>query len=128
TPETLWLAYEALDKTKVRGSGGHTLTDIVALVRYALHQDDELVPYPQQVDERFEAWLLSQQQAGRNFTDEQLAWLMRIRDHIAAAISITTDDFDYVPFNEHGGLGKAYEIFGDQFTLLLDELNQDLVA
>ncbi len=42
-----------LDKSKVRGSGGQMLTDIVSLVRYALDQDDELVPFRDQVEERF---------------------------------------------------------------------------
>ena len=31
------------------------LTDIVSLVRFALHQDDELMPYAEQVRERFDA-------------------------------------------------------------------------
>src|SRR5262249_13157661 len=37
-PEQLWQAYEALDKSKVRGSGERVLTDIVSLVHYATHQ------------------------------------------------------------------------------------------
>ena len=49
TPETLWQAYETLDRSKVRGSGGRVLTDIVSLVRFALEQDNELVPYPERV-------------------------------------------------------------------------------
>lgn len=46
TADMLWRAYEALDKSKVRGSGGHILTDIVSLVRFALHQEDDLAPNP----------------------------------------------------------------------------------
>ena len=53
TPETLWRAYEMLDQSKVRGSGGKMLTDIVSLVRYALDTDDELVPFHDQVEQRF---------------------------------------------------------------------------
>ena len=68
TPEALWQAYETLDQSKVRGSGGRVLTDIVSLVRYALEQENELVPYPQRVAERFQAWLLQQENAGREFT------------------------------------------------------------
>ena len=81
TPERLWEAYEALDRSKVRGSGQRVLTDLVSLVRVALHQEDELVPYPEHVRERFSAWLLAQENAGRAFTPEQLAWLELIRDH-----------------------------------------------
>src|SRR5581483_10234170 len=128
TPEKLWQAYEALERSKVRGSGGRVLTDLVSLVRFALEQEDELVPYPELVGERFRAWLLQQENAGRTFTPAQLAWLERIRDHVAASLAISPDDFDYTPFVEQGGIGKAYELFGDELTPLLDELNEVLVA
>ena len=128
TPERLWQAYEQLDRSKVRGSGGRVLTDLVSLVRVALHQDSELVPYPDLVRERYHAWLLQQENAGRIFTTEQLAWLERIRDHIAAALAITTDDFGYTPFLEAGGLGKAAQVFGDDLGPLLDEINEVLAA
>ncbi len=64
TPDTLWRAYELLDQSKVHGSGNRTLTDIVSLVRYTLHQDDQLIPFRSQVEERFAAWLSAQQQRG----------------------------------------------------------------
>ena len=47
TPEKLWAAYDKLDRSKVRGSGPRTLTDIVSLVRFSLQHDDELVPFPE---------------------------------------------------------------------------------
>ena len=112
TPEGLWAAYEALDRSKVRGSGQRTLTDLVSLVRFTLGEEDELVPYPETVNERFAGWLLQQEQAGRTFTHGAAAWLEEIRDHIAASMGISTDDFDYMPFVERGGIGKAYEVFG----------------
>ena len=64
TPEVLWRAYEMLDKSKVRGSGGKMLTDLVSLVRYTLHPDEVLIPFRDQVKERFAAWLAAQQQKG----------------------------------------------------------------
>jgi len=128
TKEKLWEAYEALDRSKVRGSGQRVLTDLVSLVRVALHQEDELVPYPELVRERYRAWLLSQENAGRLFTQEQLLWLERIRDHVATSLGITADDFSYVPFVEAGGLGRAAQVFGDDLGPLLDELNEVLVT
>jgi len=104
------------------------LTDMVSLVRYTLQQENELVPYPHRVAERFQTWLLQQSNAGREFTPEQLAWLERIRDHVAASMAISTDDFDYMPFSEHGGVGKAHQLFGDGLAPLLDELNEALAA
>jgi type I restriction enzyme R subunit len=128
TPEKLWQAYEQLDRSKVRGSGDRVLTDLVSLVRVALHQENELVPYPDLVRERYHAWLLQQENAGRVFTTEQLAWLDRIRDHIATSVAITADDFSYSPFVQAGGLGRAAQVFGDQLAPLLDEINEVLAA
>jgi type I restriction enzyme R subunit len=62
------------------------------------------------------------------FTPDQLSWLYLIRDHIATAISIEPDDLELSPFNQRGGLGKAHQLFGDQLTKLLDELNEVLAA
>ncbi len=128
TPERLWQAYAQLDRSKVRGSGRRVLTDIVSLVRYALEQDDLLVPYPDLVEERFEAWLDSQRSSGREFTPEQLRWLDEIADHVAASLSIAVDDFQLPPFVQQGGIGKAVELFGDELPKLLDELNEVLAA
>ncbi|MBA3402879.1 MAG: restriction endonuclease subunit R, partial [Actinobacteria bacterium] len=104
------------------------LTDLVSLVRVALHEEDELVSYPDVVRERYRAWLLSQENAGHLFTPEQLAWLERIRDHVSASLGITVDDFEYTPFREAGGLGKAAQVFGDNLGPLLDELNEVLTV
>lgn len=128
TPERLWKAYEQLDRSKVRGSGGKMLTDIVSLVRFALEQDGQLVPFKDLVDRRFRNWLDQQEQAGHTFTSEQVQWLQRIRDHLATSLAITPDDFEYTPFVEHGGLGRAYAVFGDQLNPLLEQLTEALGA
>jgi type I restriction enzyme R subunit len=128
TPEKLWRAYELLDQSKVRGSGGRMLTDIVALVRYALEQDDEFVPFRDQVEERFAGWLAAQDQRGTIFTPEQMQWLTWMKENIAAEMSIAPDSFDYTPFVEHGGLGKAHQVFGERLSPLLDELTEVLAA
>jgi type I restriction enzyme R subunit len=128
TPEGLWAAYEALDKSKVHGSGQRVATDLVSLVRFTLGKEDVLVSFPEKVNERFASWLLQQENAGREFTDEQRRWLEEIRDHVAASMDISSDDFDYTPFVERGGIGKAFEVFGDKLSPLLDELNEALVA
>jgi type I restriction enzyme R subunit len=128
TAESLWAAYETLDKSKVRGSGPRVLADIVQIVRFALNQDEQLVPFPERVNERFAGWMLQQKQAGRTFTPEQTQWLERIRDHVAASLTISADDFQYTPFSQHGGFGKASEVFGNGLSPLLGELNEALAA
>lgn len=62
------------------------------------------------------------------FTADQRKWLAAIKDHIASSMNIEQDDLEDVPFNTIGGLGRAYELFGDKLVTLLDELNQHLAA
>ena len=128
TPEKLWHAYELLDQSKVRGSGGRMLTDIVSLVRYTLHQEQELVPFRDQVETRFAAWLDGQQQKGAGFTADQLRWLIWMKDNIASELGIVPESFEYTPFVEHGGIGKAVQVFGERLTPLMDELVSVLAA
>jgi type I restriction enzyme R subunit len=127
TPERLWHAYEALDRSKVRGSGGRVLTDIVSLVRFAIHQQDELHPFQDDVRARFARWVSLQETNGHKFTDEQQQWLEAIRDHIATSLTIEPEDFDFEPFVQRGGLGKAYQVFGKDLEPILTELNEVLV-
>ena len=115
TAERLWNAYAMLERDKVRGaSAARQLTDIVSLVRFALQQEDELVPYPDKVKARFSKWIAQQQNRERKFTPEQMRWLEMIRDHVATSVEITLDAFDYNPFSQQGGLGKATQLFGKE--------------
>jgi type I restriction enzyme R subunit len=128
TPDILWHAYELVDQSKVRGSGNKMLTDIVSLVRYALQQDEELVPFRDQVEERFAAWLAAQEQKGVSFTVDQLKWLGWMKENIAAELGIEPESFEYTPFAEHGGIGKAAQVFGDRLAPLMNELTEVLAA
>ena len=129
TPEALWQAYKTLDASKVRGSGHRVSTDLVSLVRHTLGHTNELVAYPDLVNERFEAWLHQQQQAlGRHFTDEQTAYLHLIKEHIAASLTAAPADLQNPPFSTHGGLGRARQLFGSDLNPLLEELTLALAA
>ena len=129
TADRLWQAYEQLDRSRVRGaSSARLLTDIVSLVKFAMHQEKDLVPYADQVQERFENWKAQQATAGRKFTEEQSQWLVMIRDHVAQSLELDLDDFDLTPFVEHGGLGKASKLFGKQLKGIVRELNEVLAA
>jgi type I restriction enzyme, R subunit len=125
----LWQAYAALEKSKVKGaSGKRILTDLVSLVRFAIHQDSELVPFPERVNINFKAWLGEQESRGKKFTDEQRHWLEMIRDHVAANLVVEPDDFEYAPFAQEGGLGKVHRLFPEALQTIIDTLNVALVA
>ena len=128
TTERLWEAYRQLDRSRVRGSGQRTLADVVAVVRYAIGGVDQLAPFADGVRERFSGWLAMKETAGSSFTREQVRWLEDIRDHIAGSVSMELSAFQYAPFNQQGGLGRAYNLFGDELPKIVDELNVELVA
>ena len=129
TEDNLWNAFAAARPGKVKGrSQAGRFADLVALVRFALEQQPVLAPFADSVTERFNEWLMDKAKAGVKFSSDQLAWLNLIRDHIATSLSIEPDDFDYAPFSQRGGLGKAHQLFGEQLPRLLDELNEVLAA
>jgi type I restriction enzyme R subunit len=41
---------------------------------------------------------------------------------------IELDDFEYAPFAQEGGLGKVYQLFWDELTTLIEQLNESLAA
>jgi type I restriction enzyme R subunit len=129
TEDRLWDAFTVTAPSKVKGrSQAGRFADLVALVRFALEQQPVLAPFADSVSERFHEWLMDKAKAGAVFTPEQLAWLGLIRDHIATSLSIEPEDFEYTPFGERGGLGKAHQLFGEKLPELLDELNSVLAA
>ena len=59
---------------------------------------------------------------------EQMEWLRLIKDHIAVSLSIEPEDLDLSPFDRKGGLGRFYDVFGDSYEAILQEMNVELVA
>jgi type I restriction enzyme R subunit len=129
TQENVWLAYEQLEKSKVKSVGPtKLLTDIISLIRFTLGETKTLEPFINIVDYRYSEWLKQQETLGNKFTAEQIQWLNMIKDHIATSLSITMDDFDYAPFYEKGGILKADEVFSNELNKILAELNNVLIT
>ncbi len=124
----LWQAYEIIEPGKVRKRDGKHLVDVIALVRHAIDPNTPLAPVGLTVEARYQQWMADKQAAGVQFTAEQRQWLDAIKDHIASSLNIEQDDLEDVPFNTIGGLGRAYELFGDDLIGILDELNVRLAA
>jgi type I restriction enzyme R subunit len=128
-PVNIWRAYKRLDDARVRGNPTRILTDIVMLVRYALGKDEVLEPLPSKVAGKFNLWLGREQRAGRTYTDEQLAWLNAIRDHLAVNAEVTVRDLqDVAAFGDKGGIVRARVLFGARLNEILDDLSDALVA
>ena len=82
------------------------LTDIVSLVRYSLEQDNELVPFREQVENRFAGWLLAQEHTGATFTPEQLQWLTWMKDSIASDLALSVSRLSTPPLLSTEGLAR----------------------
>ena len=124
TPELVWLAYQQLEKSKVKDAGPQKLlTNIVSLVRFATGKADVLEPFGTLVDYRFNNWLIKQGVLGKHFTVEQEEWLNMIKAHITTSLTVTLDDLENVPFNQKGGAVKAYQLFGKELNKTIEELN-----
>ena len=130
TTADVWQAYRRLDAARVRGApADRLLTEIIMLVRFALGQIDTLTPIAAIVEQRFNLWIGREKQQGREYTEDQMAWLTLIRDYIAANAEIARGDLQEAPgFFERGGVAKAHALFGERLTGLLDDLVTALVA
>ncbi|HEY4145999.1 type I restriction-modification enzyme R subunit C-terminal domain-containing protein [Pinirhizobacter sp.] len=130
TTERLWSAYARVQAGKVKGAEiRRQLTDLIALVRFALGLDEELRPFADSVDKRFQEWIFRHNaQRATAFTLEQTEWLRLMKDHVASSCSISREDFDYAQLADKGGLQKVWQVFGEQFDELLTEMNEELVA
>ncbi|MBI3376443.1 MAG: DEAD/DEAH box helicase family protein [Betaproteobacteria bacterium] len=130
TTEKLWSAYARVQASQVKGANvKRQLTDLIALVRFAIGLDSELRPFSEQVDKRFQEWIFRHNaQRPTSFTSEQTEWLRLIKDHIASSCAMSRDDFDYAEFAAKGGLQKAWGVFGNSLDGLMKEMNEELVA
>jgi len=129
TLECLWESYYIKRQTAVKARGTlRMLTDIVSLIRFELGQMEELVPFADHVNARFKQWTFEKNAGNLHFTEEQMGWLRMVKDHIATSINIEKEDLELSPFDNQGGLGRFYQIFGNSYLDLLQEMNEALVA
>lgn len=136
---TLWDAYATQEDEAMKGKEVNRLPRtekpkqnlvlLVSLLRKVIGIDKWLTSYDSTVDRNFQEWVFKKQAGNApKFTEEQMQWLRMIKDYIAASFHISTEDFDYAPFNAAGGLGKYYQLFKTDYEKILDELNEVLAA
>ena len=129
TIEKLWGAYYQLGDNKVKGiSTKRMLTDIVSLIRYELKIDKELAPFSEIINRNFKEWVFKKNAGHIQFTEVQMEWLRMIKDHIMTSMKITKGNFNFTPFDALGGIGKFYQVFGEEYEEIINELNEVLVA
>jgi type I restriction enzyme, R subunit len=135
TKEALWRAYQIQAETgSVEGVGNagnsgkavqgkvQRVTDLISLVRYAMHTAPVLEPFEAHVHARYATWLAAKSAAGVVFTEDEKSWLSKMRDRIIASGSI-----DRQALNASNDLGPAWRVFGERLDAVMDELNEVLV-
>ena len=128
TPAKIWQAYKQVESERVHGGTANKIADFISLLKFELGKSTELEPFADTIDKRFSKWLSDQRAKNIEFTQEQLNWLEKMKNHIAESVELTADDFEYAPFDQMGGLGKANKIFGNRFNELIEQLTEKLVA
>lgn len=128
TIERLWDCYAIKKPEKVKRGTVAQLTDLISIIRFEMGYSDNLSPFADRVNYNFMQWTLRRNAGSVHFTDEQMEWLRLIKDHIATSLSIEPEDLDLSPFDRKGGLGRFYDVFGDDYEKILNEMNIELVA
>ncbi|KGK00167.1 type I restriction endonuclease subunit R [Thalassotalea sp. ND16A] len=127
-PIRVWDAYAQLDKVQGKHPEAE-LQMLVALIRRVSGIDESLSPFSETVKKHFQRWVLAYHAGeGEKFNEQQMAWLRMIRDHIANSFHFEIDDLDMAPFDAEGGLGRMYQLFGDEMNNLINTLNEELAA
>ncbi len=126
-PSHVWRAYDQLKPAN--GSPKNELIALVSLIRKVSGIDSTLTGFDKTVDKNFQDWVFKKQ-AGTTtkFTHEQMVWLRMIKDFVANSFHVDRDDFELDPFNKNGGLGKMWQLFGEEMDGIIEELNEVLAA
>ena len=80
------------------------------------------------MNQNFKDWTFKKNAGYLQFTEEQMDWLRLIKEHIISSLSILEEDFDRTPFDQKGGFIGFYNVFGESYKDIMEELNMELVA
>lgn len=128
TVERLWDCYAIKKPDKVKRGTMAQLTDLISIIRFEMGYSDNLAPFADKVNYNFMQWTFKRNAGHIQFSEEQMDWLRLIKDHIATSLSILLEDLDLTPFDRKGGLLGFYDVFGDDYEKILQEMNVALVA
>jgi type I restriction enzyme R subunit len=100
------------------------LVDVISMVKHAAREEEPLLTAEERVGRAFDRLA-----ARGKFTAEQDKWLIRIREHLVANLSIDQDDFETIPILQNaGGWRNANRAFGGKLPTLLEAFNEAVAA
>ena len=100
------------------------LVDIISMVKHAAIDTSPLLTAPERVEAA-----IARVTAGRELTTDQQQWLGYIQQHLVKNLSIDREDFDLIPaLSSRGGWRRADMVFHQDLNVLVEKLNEELVA
>jgi len=100
------------------------LADIISMIQHASNDAAPILTAQERVE-----FAVAKIVRSHSFEVEQLTWLAYIKEHLIENLALAEEDFEIMPvFERHGGLGKARQIFGGEFDILIHEINEALAA
>ena len=127
-PNAVWNAYSVIEKAKVKNTPPEqVLTNIIALIRFAIGETETLETWAETVNQRFNIWLNQQETDGNSFTAEQIVWLELMRDQIAHSVEIRLEDLQNQPFNIFQ-IAKSFNNDFSKVEKIVNEINLALAA
>lgn len=126
-PLGVWQAYEQVEQVQSKNPINE-LVALVSLLRRVTGIDSTLTNYEVTVNRNFQEWVFRKQAGALKFNEEQMEWLRMVKDYITTSFHLERDDLDYAPFDDRGGLGQMYELFGEEMDTIIQELNEALAA
>lgn len=111
-------------------------TDIITLIRFEwglidlnnIDKNKGIPSFSETVAKNFKDWIFEKNSKGPIFDEEKTNWLREIKQIISRDGAMTEEYFEYEPFAPLGGLGRYYELFGDESSSLLEEINKKLIS
>ncbi len=126
-PNIVWEAYRQLEETNPQ-SAKSELIALVSILRRLTNLDSQLTGYDLTIDKNFQKWVFAKQAGRTKYNPEQMEWLRMIKEHIMNSFHLEVEDLEYTPFDARGGMGKMYQLFGEQMKTIISELNEVLAA
>lgn len=100
------------------------LADIISMVKHAADEDEPIFTAEERVSNAFNRITQT-----RDFTEEQIKWLERIKLHLIENLTIDREDIDTLPiFQREGGWGAANKAFDEDLDSIINEFNKEVAS
>jgi type I restriction enzyme, R subunit len=98
--------------------------DLISIIKHAAREEEPLLEASERVENAIKKLF-----GNRILSQEQIQWLVYIKDHLVKNLTIGKQDFDDIPaLEQHGGWSRFRKVFGNESEDLLNEINYYIAA